>query len=141
MMRYVVVDTNVVIAGLLTKDPSSPTAIIFEGMMDGEILYVLSPELLAEYRAVLLRPKLVALHGLSEQEIDEFLTHLTANAVWCEPSTQGIAPDSNDNHLWALMDERSDTLLITGDRLLLEKPHTEGGVVRPIEYVSGFKRG
>ncbi len=141
MMRYVVIDTNVVIAGLLTRDPSSPTAMIYEGMMGGEILYVLSPELLAAYRAVLLRPKLVALHDLSEQEVDEILTHLTANAVWCEPSTQGIAPDSNDNHLWAVMDERPDTLLITGDGLLLEKPHTEGGVVRPIDYVSRLRRG
>ena len=65
-----VVDTNVLTAGLITKDAQSPVARIVDHMLSGAIIYLLSPALLDEYRAVLLRPKLNRLHGLTEREID-----------------------------------------------------------------------
>jgi len=40
-------------------------------MLDGRLLFLLSPALLAEYRRVLLRPKLVELHRLGADEIDD----------------------------------------------------------------------
>ena len=137
-MQRVVVDTNVLVAGLLTTEQESPTARIVDGMLNGRVLFLLSPRLLAEYRAVLLRPKLTALHGLGESEVERLLTELTANALWCVPKDTGTAPDPNDDHLWALLDHEPSALLVTGDRLLLEKPHSNGRVVRPVEYVQGF---
>ena len=65
-MQRVVVDTNVLVAGLLTTEQESPTARILDGTLNGRVLFLLSPRLLAEYRAVLLRPKLTALHVLGE---------------------------------------------------------------------------
>jgi len=140
-MRLVIVDTNVLVAGLLTANAESPTARVVDGMLNGELLFLLSPALLAEYRAVLLRPKLVALHGLTEAEVEHLLTELTANALWREPAGKGDAPDPNDDHLWALLDEDAAAVLVTGDQLLLQKPHSAGRVVQPAEYFdasSGF---
>ena len=71
-------------------------------MLRREVLFLLSPALLAEYRGVLMRPKLVGLHGLTEAEVDRLLTELTANAIWREPQVKSAAPDPGDNHLWAL---------------------------------------
>ena len=69
-----------------------------------------SPALLHEYRQVLLRPKLMRLHGLSEEESDRLLTELTANALWREPAQDEpeSAPDPGNNHLWALLASAPD---------------------------------
>ena len=45
-----VVDTNVMVSGLLTSDPGAPTAEILDRTMTGEIRALLSLDLLAEYR-------------------------------------------------------------------------------------------
>lgn len=51
-----VVDTNVVVAGLITGNDQSPVALILAAMVSGTMLNLMSPALLDEYRAVLLRP-------------------------------------------------------------------------------------
>jgi len=43
-------------------------------MLAGRIVFLLSAELLDEYRAVTLRPRIKKLHGLGESEIDKILT-------------------------------------------------------------------
>jgi putative PIN family toxin of toxin-antitoxin system len=133
-MQLVVVDTNVLVAGLLTANSESPTARILNGMLNGAVLFFLSPALLAEYRAVLLRPKLAALHGLNEAEVETLLTELIANALWREPEGKGNAPDPKDDHLWLLLDQEPSAVLVTGDQLLLDEPHSPARVVRPSDY-------
>ena len=79
-MQLWIIDTNIVVSGLLSKDQKSPTAQVLNDMLSAQMIFVLSPALLAEYRAVLLRPALTQRHGLSEPEIDQILIELTANA-------------------------------------------------------------
>ena len=117
-----VIDTNVVVAGLLTANTASPPATILDAMLEGRLLYLLSADLLNEYSAVLRRPRISAVHGLSNDEIDVVLTELVANSIWREPSGGTVAPDRGDDHLWALLSTEPGSVLVTGDRLLLEKP-------------------
>ncbi len=133
-----VVDTNVVVAGLITGADRSPVACILDATLSGSLLYLLSPELLAEYRSVLLRPKLGKLHGLAEAEVDRLLVELTANAMWREPKPASPAPDRGDGHLWALLGAYAGSILITGDRLLLEDPPTRCSVISPKTCVDRF---
>jgi hypothetical protein len=42
----------------------SPVASVLDAMLSGSLHYLMSPALLAEYRSVLLRPKVTRLHGL-----------------------------------------------------------------------------
>ena len=102
-----VIDTNVVVSGLIGKDSKTPPARILDAMLNGEVTYLMSSELLDEYLTVLRRPSLVQLHGLTEEELDRLLTELVANGVWREPTgepvSSGGAPDTGDNHLWALL--------------------------------------
>jgi len=88
-----VVDTNVVVAGLISGSRGSPVVYVVDAMLAGDLVYMLSPALLAEYRRVLARPRLRELHGLDEREIDRVLVVLTANAIWREPVEVGPAPD------------------------------------------------
>jgi uncharacterized protein len=117
----VVVDTNVVVAGLLTADPSAPTAQILDAMLAGRLRFLLSVELLSEYRRVLLRPKIAARHGLLPEEVDEILVALAENGVVTatEESTrapvgQAAAPPG-DAHLGHLLAAAPAARLVTGD--------------------------
>jgi uncharacterized protein len=132
MTRLLIVDTNVLVAGLLTRRPESPTVRLLDSMLDGSLLFLLSPALLAEYRAVLLRPKIAMAHRLSETEVDVLLTEITANAIWREPHVTTVAaPDVGDTHLWALLACEANAVLITGDGLLLQNPPDGRVVIRP----------
>ena len=123
-----VVDTNVVVAGLLTRDLASSVARVLDGMLTGRFAYLLSPALLHEYRQVLLRPAIASRHRLTAVEVDAVLTELVANARWREPASEPRAPDPGDNHVWALLAQR-DVVLVTGDRLLLESPPAPASVL------------
>jgi putative PIN family toxin of toxin-antitoxin system len=130
-----VIDTNVVVAALLTGDVNSPTAQILDGMCRGEFAFLLSTALLAEYREVLLRRKVRTLHGLSEREVDLLLTTLTANAIVREPEHRDGAPDVNDAHVWSLVESEPNYVLVTGDKLLLEHRPPKSRVVTPRQFV------
>ena len=130
-----VVDTNVVVTGLITRSSISPVARVLDAMLSGTLIYLLSPTLLDEYRAVLLRPKLTRLHRLSEREVDLLLVELTSNAIWREPESSASAPDRGDNHLWALLDAYPGSVLMTGDRLLLDHPPERSSAIAPRTYV------
>ena len=138
MTRLYIIDTNVLVAGLLTGQADSPTARLLDSMLNGSLMFLLSPALLAEYRGVLIRPKLVAAHRLAAEEVDTLLAHITANAIWREPPISDevphVAPDAGDTHLWALMHCEVNAALITGDQLLLNKPYPGRVVLQPRDF-------
>jgi len=133
-----VVDTNVLVAGLITGSSHSPVASVLDAMLSGTLIFLSSPALLDEYRSVLRRPKLATLHGLTEAQIDQLLAELTANAVWREPKQGSPAPDPGDDHLWALLSAYPGSILVTGDRLLLENPPKQSSVISPSTWLNDF---
>ena len=124
-----IVDTNIVVSGLIGADRNSPPARILNAMLEGTLLYLMSGDLLDEYSSVLRRPALVRLHRCTDDEIDRVLACLVANAMWREPAVDGDAPDSGDDHLWALLATFSQALLVTGDGLLLDNPPSNAAVI------------
>ena len=135
--RFLIIDTNVLVAGILSNNIDSPTARIVNAMLDGSIMHLLSPALLQEYREVLLRPKLRKLHGLSKAEVDQILSEITANAIWREPAESRSAPDPGDDHLWSLL-QSTDAILVTGDQLLLDNPPRAASTILPKTCVTEF---
>ena len=133
-----VVDTNVLVAGLITGSSRSPVALVLDAMLSGTLVFLLSPALLDEYRSVLSRPKLVKLHGLTEAQIDQLLVELTANAIWREPKPGSAAPDRGDDHLWDLLSAYSGSILVTVDRLLLDNPPKQSSVISPSTWLGDF---
>jgi predicted nucleic acid-binding protein len=137
--RAFVVDTSVVVAGLLTADPSSPTAVTVDGMLEARFVFLLSEELLIEYRKVLLRPAVRDRHGLDEREVDEILAEIVRNGIVREPPAsdgrRSPAPDPGDQHLWDLVSTDSGAALVAGDRALLEEPPEGTWVLEPSDFV------
>ena len=135
--RAVIVDTNVVVAGLLTGNDASPVARILDGMLAAAFPFVVSEALLAEYRTVLVRPNLRKLHGLTVAEVDAILTDLAQHAIVLTAVEAPPAPDPGDQLLWGLLAARAELLLITGDKLLLRDAGMRGRVVSPNTFVAG----
>lgn len=139
MNRYYIVDTNVVVAGLLTAHADSPVARILDGMLAATFRFVVSEALLAEYRTVLERPHLVRLHGLSSAEVDTLLTDLVRHAIVLNPGRETgapRAPDAGDQFLWDLLASRSDLVLVTGDKLLRQDVTMAARVLAPQDCVA-----
>jgi predicted nucleic acid-binding protein len=101
--------------------------------------FVVSEALLAEYHAVLVRPKLCKLHGLSGAEIDSILTDMVRHAIVLTPLNRAaapLAPDVGDQFLWALLATRPDFMLVSGDKLLLQDEAMRPRVVSPQTFIA-----
>jgi uncharacterized protein len=133
----VVVDTNVLVAGLLTANDTSPVARILDGMLSAAFPFVVSEALLAEYRTVLVRPGLRKLHGLTVAEVETLLTDIAQRAIVMAPVAAAQAPDPGDQLLWELLAARADLLLVTGDKALQRDAGMQPRVVSPQAFVEG----
>lgn len=133
-----IVDTNVVVAGMLTSDPASPAARMLDGMLAAAFPFVLSEALVAEYRTVLRRPSLRKSHGLSIEELDVILVDLVQHGIVLSPVRASPAPDPGDQHLWDLLAAREDLLLVTGDTLLQTNRAMRARIRSPAAFVESW---
>ena len=139
-MPPVIVDTNVVVAGLLTARADSPVARVLDGMLAATFPFAISDALLAEYRTVLRRPMLRKAHGLTLDELDMIVLDLAQHGVVIAPVPAAPAPDPGDQHLWELLAAREDLLLITGEKKL-QRDRTMGQrIVTPAAFVERWLR-
>lgn len=142
MTRFAVIDTNVLVSGLLTGTSGSPTRLVVDTMLTGTIPFVLSESLLAEYREVLLRPAVKARHGSVEADVDAVLEEVVLNASIREPGPADpslalvdLAP-AGDEHLIALLAAVPEAVLVTGDRRLAERVVPWRAVMTPAQFVA-----
>ncbi len=130
-----IIDTNIVVAGLLTSREDSPVARILDGMLAAKFPFVISEALLAEYRIVLERQALRKLHGLSAGELETLMITLAEHAILLTPVATLAAPDPGDQHLWELLAAHADTRLVTGDKLLLSGHGYASRVISAQDFV------
>lgn len=135
MSLAIIADTNIVVAGLLTSREDSPVARILDGMLAATFPYVISEALLAEYRAVLARPVLRKLHGLSADEIETLMLALAEHAIVLNPVATMAAPDPGDQHLWELLAAHAEVRLVTGDKLLMSEHGYSSRVITAQEFI------
>jgi uncharacterized protein len=120
LIRLPVIDTNVLVSGVLTSQEGAPTKRIMEAMVRCKLRVLLSERLLAEYRRVLLRPRIADRHGLTEADVDRLLLEIVANAVIRDPVVQigeGVTA-RGDEHVVALLKTMPNPVLVTGHSAL-----------------------
>ena len=127
----VIVDTNVLIGQWMTDLVAREPMHILDGMRGGLLRFAVCDVLLAEYREVLLRPKLKRRHLQADEAVDAFIGQITAGAIRIETQPGPKAPDPGDQMLWDLLASRADLQLLTGDRLLLKNSRMRGRVLTP----------
>jgi len=128
MPRLFVVDTDVVVSGVLSFGRASTTSLVLAAMLDGRVPFVITANLLAEYRLVLLRPIVAERHACASADIDRLLAELTMAAYLRQPP-HGDAPDVDDpppasppgdEHVIRLLAHEPRAALVSGDQALLD---------------------
>jgi len=113
VLPRVVLDANVLIAGLIARGP--PAALI-SAWLAGRFTLVVSPTLLAELEQVLRRPKFR--RYATPQEVADFLAALGRQAYLVDDPgevAEGLTPDPRDDYLVALARSARVDFLVSGD--------------------------
>lgn len=89
-MKRWVIDTNVVVSGLL--NPHGPSARVLDAVLDGRLKLVYDARILTEYRDVLHRPRL----KLAPAKITAFLNGLQGQLMVTPRPLAVTGPDADD---------------------------------------------
>ena len=135
--KYVVIDTNVLVSALITRNENSPTVQILRFLANGNIFPVYSEDIVKEYNEVLRRAKF----KLSESLIINLLKDIMDNGLKITELAEvtETMPDPNDIVFYAvtLSAQDKDAFLVTGNgKHFPEKPF----VVTPSELVEILKQ-
>lgn len=108
-----VLDTNILIAALITKD--TPPDILYQAWLHGKIEIVTSPAQMNEIAAVLSRPRLMKFIHPDEASI--LLENLDTRAIIInDPSPVDFSPDPADNRILAVAVAAEADLIVSGDK-------------------------
>ena len=132
MRKYVVIDTNVLVSALITRNENSPTVRILRFLANGNIVPVYSEEIIREYNDVLRRKKF----KLPENIVINLLKDIMDNGLKITelPEVDEVMPDPEDVVFYAvtLSAQNKDAFLVTGNgRHFPQKPF----VVTPSELI------
>ena len=135
--KYVVIDTNVLVSALITRNENSPMVQILRFLANGNIVPVYSEDIVKEYNEVLRRAKF----KLSESLIINLLKDIMDNGLKITELAEvtETMPDPNDIVFYAvtLSAQDKDAFLVTGNgKHFPEKPF----VVTPSELVEILKQ-
>ncbi len=111
---FAVIDTNVIVSALLTKNPDSPTVRVVESVLSGQITPLYHNDILREYNEVLHRPKF----HLSDETVRTLVEAFRQFGTEVEPKATGqILPDMDDLIFYEVTMEKQDSqaYLVTGN--------------------------
>jgi len=131
----VVVDTNVLVAGLLS--PSGPPAWIVEAVLSGDLEIVLDSAIRAEYEEVLRRPEF----GFSPKSVQDLLSVIDqfGTLVAGVPPCRAPLPDPDDEPFLATA-AAAECVLVTGITRHFPRSVRQGVLVlSPREFVDGLR--
>ena len=134
-MIYAVIDTNVIVSSLLTRNHDSATARVMDAVYEGKVLPLVCDEILGEYEDVLHRAQL----KLDPEKCDYILSLIRDQAVPMHPvHTDASMPDEDDRIFFEIAlagQDVFDSRLVTGN--LKDYPKADF-VVSPSEFCSQF---
>ena len=137
----VVLDTNVIVSGLLWGGPPNQ---LLRWVRDGHLQAICCPEVLQEVSHVLAYPRfgrrLDAL-GFTSQQVLAYLMNLVCHVPSPEHIPAIVPEDPSDDLFLALAEREQALLIVSGDRHLLDlEKHTGIQVVSPAEAVAVVER-
>ena len=108
-MRHWVIDTNVVVSGLLSAN--GPCARVLDAVMEGRVKLVYDARILAEYRDVLCRPRL----KLKPAQVVHFLEALGGQMSVVPERLKIVGPDPDDMAFIEAALAVPDATIVTGN--------------------------
>ncbi len=108
---YAVIDTNVVVSALLSKNIQSPTVVLLNLIVDGKIIPVYNEEILDEYRDVHIRKKF----QFDAEKIEAALNAIRAGVCVERTVSDWHFPDEDDAVFYEVAMSVEDAYLVTGN--------------------------
>ena len=128
-MIYAVIDTNVIVSALITKNSEAATIHVIRAVLNGQVVPVYNKAILREYEEVLKRKKF----HLDESVVDSMISYFMAFGVEEEQIHTDLAfQDEDDRVFYEVSLSNDDSYLVTGN--LKHYPRTIK-VLTPSEFV------
>ena len=128
-MIYAVIDTNVIVSALITKNSEAATIHVIRAVLNGQVVPVYNKAILREYEEVLKRKKF----HLDESVVDSMISYFMAFGVEEEQIHTDLAfQDEDDRVFYEVSLSNDDAYLVTGN--LKHYPRTIK-VLTPSEFV------
>jgi len=137
-MHKIIIDTNVIVSSLIQK--SYPYHIIFDLFIEDKVFLCISPPLMAEYYAVLERPKFARFQEFATKA-RVVLGNIEMKAIRYKPRiTLDVVSDKDDNKILELADECGADFVITGNTNDFTFPlYKQTKIVTPKDYWENYK--
>ena len=112
-MIYAVIDTNVLLSALLTKNPLSATTKVLNALQKRKIKLLYNSEILNEYKEVFRRPKF----KFDDGEITDVINFIESEGLSSQRihSTE-FFPDPKDIVFYEVAISKEDAYLVTGNK-------------------------
>ena len=128
-MIYAVIDTNVIVSALITKNSEAATIHVIRAVLNGQVVPVYNKAILREYEEVLKRKKF----HLDKSVVDSMISYFMAFGVEEEQIHTDLAfQDEDDRVFYEVSLSNDDAYLVTGN--LKHYPRTIK-VLTPSEFV------
>ena len=134
MDHYAVIDTNVIVSALLSSHDDSAVVIVFNMLINGDIIPIYSDDILTEYSNVLFREKF----SFNPDMVSYIIALIIERGIKVEPQPSYIdLPDKKDivfyEALLATQDKNS--VLITGN---IKHFPNEPNILLAADYLKGI---
>ena len=131
---FAVVDTNVIVSGMITSNSASPTTKVLDCLGEKHITPLYCKEILQEYENVLGREKF----HLPKEKIEKFLKMVKSDGIASgRVSSNEVFPDPNDVVFYEVALSKEDSFLVTGNIKHFPKVDM---VVTPAEMMEIIRR-
>lgn len=112
-MIYAVIDTNVIVSALLTRNAESSMVKVIEALLCGKIVPLYNEEIIREYIDVLNHPKFRFSPSLVQRFIEAW-TELGVNALHIHSNE--YFPDTSDAVFYEITLSKRGAYLVTGNK-------------------------
>ncbi len=111
---YAVIDTNVIVSALISKQPGAAPLTVLANVFSGDITPVFNDAIIEECREVLSREKF----HLKPQDIDTVLSVIASYGLNLErtPADDESFPDPKDIIFYEVKMSKDDAYLVTGNK-------------------------
>ena len=128
-MIYAVIDTNVLISALLTRNQQSATVITIKNVLNGYVTPLYNDEILEEYSEVMNRPKF----KFNKKDILFILDYFSTFGLNIERTPFAeLMVDEKDRVFYEVALSKDDSFLVTGN---IKHFPSDPKVVTPAEFL------
>jgi putative PIN family toxin of toxin-antitoxin system len=129
-MIYAVIDTNVLVSALITKNPEAATAKVVRLLLNNGFVPMYDADIIAEYEDVLHRSKFPILPEVADALISYIVEYgvEVSRVIFDEPM-----PDEDDRVFYEVTLSKEDSVLVTEN---LKHYPTSPHVITPVDFVN-----